>query len=70
MSLYTHNLEELIVFLSCNKFRLTTHLKKNYRENIHYIIEYNKHKSIINHGVKKMEDKIKSIIFLQNTHLN
>jgi very-short-patch-repair endonuclease len=53
MSLYTHNLEELIVFLSCNKFRLTTHLKKNYRENIHYIIEDNKHKSIINHGVKK-----------------
>ena len=53
MSLYIHNLEELTIFLSCNKGRLTTHLKKNYRENIHYIIEHNKHKSIINHGVKK-----------------
>ena len=50
MSLYIHNLEELTIFLSCNKGRLTTHLKKNYRENIHYIIEHNKHKNIKKNG--------------------
>lgn len=57
---YTHNLEELVIYLSCQKGLLTSHLKKNYKENIHYIIEYNKHNII-----KKMEDKIKLIIFLQ-----
>jgi very-short-patch-repair endonuclease len=50
MSLYTHNLEELIIYLSCQKGLLTRHLKKNYKENIHYIIENNKSKTIKQYG--------------------
>ena len=50
MSLYTHNLEELIVYLSCQKIQLSKHLQKNYKENIHYIIENNKHKSKNKYG--------------------
>ena len=50
MSLYTHNLEELIVYLSCQKGIISKHLQKNYKENIHYIIENNKHKSIKKYG--------------------
>jgi len=41
MSDFTRNLDELL-YLSTKKVHLTTHLKKNYRENIHYIIEKNK----------------------------
>jgi very-short-patch-repair endonuclease len=33
---FTRNLDELL-HLSSQKYRLTTHLKKNYRENVHYI---------------------------------
>ena len=47
---YTHNLEELVIYLSCQKGLLTSHLKKNYKENIHYIIEYNKHNIIKKNG--------------------
>ena len=35
-SQFTRNLDELL-HLSSQKYRLTTHLKKNYRENVHYI---------------------------------
>ena len=35
-SQFTRNLDELL-HLSSQKCRLTTHLKKNYRENVHYI---------------------------------
>ena len=28
---YTHNLEELVIYLSCQKGLLTSHLKKNYK---------------------------------------
>jgi very-short-patch-repair endonuclease len=50
MSLYTHNLEELLIYLSCKKGRISKHLQKNYKENIHYIIENNNHKSIKKYG--------------------
>ena len=50
MSLYTHNVEELTEYLSCQKGQITRHLKKNYKENIHYIIENNKHKIIKQYG--------------------
>jgi very-short-patch-repair endonuclease len=35
-SKFTRNLDELL-HLSSQKYRLTTHLKKNYRENVHYV---------------------------------
>lgn len=41
MSEFTHNLDDLL-YLSSQKINITRHLKKNYRENIHYIIEKNK----------------------------
>ena len=44
MSLYTRNVEELTVYLSCQKGQIVIHLKKNYKENIHYIVETNKPK--------------------------
>jgi len=37
MSEFNRNLDELL-YLSKQKDRITTHLKKNYRENVHYII--------------------------------
>ena len=40
MSLYTRNLEELL-YLASQKDHLVKHLTKNYRENIHYIIQKN-----------------------------
>jgi very-short-patch-repair endonuclease len=40
MELYTRNLEELLD-LSTQKSNLVSHLKKNYKENIHYIIKQN-----------------------------
>jgi hypothetical protein len=50
MSLYTHNLEELLIYLSSRKGEITKHLQKNYKENIHYIIENNNHKNIKKNG--------------------
>jgi len=41
MSLYTRNLEELL-YIAGQKFNLVRNLTKNYKENIHYIIEKNK----------------------------
>ena len=41
MNAFTKNLDELL-YLSKQKHHITTNLKKNYRENIHYIIEKNK----------------------------
>jgi very-short-patch-repair endonuclease len=38
MSDFTRNLDELL-YLSTQKYNLTRYLQKNYRENIHYIIE-------------------------------
>lgn len=37
MSEFNRNLDELL-YLSKQKIKITTHLKKNYRENVHYII--------------------------------
>lgn len=36
---YNHNIEDLILSLNTSKCKLAEHLKKNYKENIHYIIE-------------------------------
>jgi len=49
MSEFTHNLEELM-YLSNQKHILTRHLKKNYRENVHYIIEKQQPSDIRKHG--------------------
>jgi very-short-patch-repair endonuclease len=38
MSEFNRNLEDLL-YLSSNKDKLVNHLKKNYKENIHYILE-------------------------------
>jgi very-short-patch-repair endonuclease len=38
MTEFTHNLDELL-YLSTQKINLVNNLKKNYRENVHYIIE-------------------------------
>jgi hypothetical protein len=40
MSLYTRNLEELL-YIASQKNNLISNLKKNYKENVHYIIEKN-----------------------------
>ena len=40
MSLFTHNLNDLL-YLSSTKQPLVKHLKKNYKENIHFIIKKN-----------------------------
>jgi lipopolysaccharide biosynthesis protein len=50
MSLFTHNVEELIIYLSCQKGQIARHLKKNYKENVHYIVENNKPKMIKQNG--------------------
>jgi hypothetical protein len=50
MSLYTHNVEELTAYLACQKGQIVMHLKKNYKENIHYIIENNKPNIIKQNG--------------------
>jgi len=49
MSNFTRNLDELL-YLVKQKVHIVDHLKKNYRENIHYIIEQYKSKNILKHG--------------------
>jgi len=49
MSLFTCNLNDLL-YLSSQKVRIVSHLKKNYKENIHFIIENNKHKIAKKYG--------------------
>lgn len=49
MSEFTHNLDELM-YLSNQKHILTRHLEKNYRENVHYIIEKQQPSDIRKHG--------------------
>ena len=49
MSLYTRNIEELL-YLTKQKIKLVHHLKKNYKENIHYIIEKNIYNNIKKYG--------------------
>ncbi len=44
MASFIKNIEELS-YLSSKKVNLTTNLKKNYKENIHYIIKKNKYKN-------------------------
>ena len=46
---FVRNLEELL-YLTSQKVRLVKHLSKNYKENIHYIIERNKYNQIKKHG--------------------
>ena len=55
MSLFTRNLDELLYLsLSSKKDLIVRHLKKNYKENIHYIIDKNKNKKQ-NGGQNKIE---------------
>ena len=49
MSDFTRNLDELL-YLSNSKCAITKHLKKNYKENIHYIIEKNNFKNTLKYG--------------------
>ena len=49
MNEFTRNLDELL-YLSPTKCSITKNLKKNYRENIHYIIEKNKNNQHIGRG--------------------
>jgi hypothetical protein len=50
MSLYTRNVEELLLYLSKRKDKIVHNLKKNYKENIHYIIEKNNYNNIKKYG--------------------
>ena len=50
MSLYTRNVEELL-YLTTQKIHIVQNLKKNYKENIHYIIEKNNNNN--NNNIKK-----------------
>ena len=52
MSLFSRNLEELL-YLACQKVKLVNHLKKNYKEDIHYIIQKNNN----NNNNNKIKDK-------------
>jgi very-short-patch-repair endonuclease len=49
MSNFTKNLDELL-YLTTKKYIIVRYLIKNYRENIHYIIEKDKSKNISKHG--------------------
>jgi very-short-patch-repair endonuclease len=49
MNLYSRNLEELL-YLSTKKDKLVHNLKKNYKENVHYIIEKNKYSNLGKNG--------------------
>ena len=49
MSLYTRNVEELL-YLTTQKIHIVQNLKKNYKENIHYIIEKNNNNNIKKYG--------------------
>ena len=44
MSLFTRNLDELL-YLSSTKHLIVRNLKKNYKENVHYVIDNNKNKN-------------------------
>ena len=39
MNIFTHSIDELPILLSSSKVKIVANLKKNYKENIHYIIE-------------------------------
>ena len=39
MNIFTHSIDELPLLLSSSKVKIVANLKKNYKENIHYIIE-------------------------------
>ena len=49
MSNFTRNLDELL-YLTKQKVNIVRYLIKNYRENIHYIIEQDKSKNTLKHG--------------------
>lgn len=49
MSLFVRNLEDLL-HLTGQKGVIVKYLKKNYRENVHYIIDNNKHKNMNKYG--------------------
>jgi very-short-patch-repair endonuclease len=70
MTEFTRNAEELL-HLTKNKCTLIKHLIKNYKENIHYIIEKNKYKIINQNGGKNKIDFIlteKAFDLLKNSY--
>jgi len=54
MSLFTRNLDELL-YLSNTKCTIVKNLKKNYKENVHYVIDKNKHTKKNGGGQNKIE---------------
>jgi very-short-patch-repair endonuclease len=50
MGEFVHNLDELFAYLTTKKYRLTSHLTKNYKENIHYIVKKDELKNVKKHG--------------------
>jgi very-short-patch-repair endonuclease len=50
MDLFTRSLDDLLLILSTKKVDVVRHLKKNYKENIHYIIQQNNYKNIKRNG--------------------
>lgn len=70
MSLYTRNIEELL-YLSKGKDKLVHNLKKNYKENIHYIIETNKYNNTGKNGGQNKIDYLlteESFELLKNSY--
>ena len=49
MSKFTKSIDGLL-YLSNNKCQITNHLRKNYKENIHYIIDNSRVKEELKHG--------------------
>jgi very-short-patch-repair endonuclease len=76
MSEFTKNLDELL-YLSSQKVRLTSHLKKNFKENIHYISEkykedipkYGGHNKITFMLTEQAFDLLKNSFNLRNRYI-
>jgi len=70
MDIFTKNLDELL-YLCRHKNDMVTHLKKNYRENIHYIMKKDNFKELKKHGGQnKITFMLTDIAFdlLKNTY--
>jgi len=50
MDLFTRSLDDMLLILSTKKVDVVRHLKKNYKENIHYITQQNNYKNIKRNG--------------------
>jgi hypothetical protein len=75
MTEFTRNLDDLL-YLSTSKHKLVGHLQKNYRENIHFIIEkavserkHGGHNKIIYKLTEKAFDLLKNSFNLRNRYI-